>query len=89
MDQDKLAKWQAYEEREAAIAANPDYGKVVCRCETVTEAEIIAALRAHFEHLRRQAEALTAENDILRVKLEHKEELLALHNYYIKTKAGE
>jgi transcriptional regulator with XRE-family HTH domain len=27
---------------------------------------------------------LTTENDILRMKLEHKEELLALHNYYIK-----
>lgn len=26
--------------------------------------------------------ALQAENDILRMKLEHKEELLALHNYY-------
>ena len=33
--------------------------------------------------------ALTAENDILRLKLEHKEELLALHNYYIKMKASE
>ena len=27
---------------------------------------------------------LTAENDILRLKLEHKDELLSLHNYYIK-----
>ena len=27
------------EEREAAIAADPDFGKIVCRCETVTEAE--------------------------------------------------
>lgn len=27
---------------------------------------------------------LTAENDILRLKIEHKDELLALHNYYIK-----
>lgn len=33
--------------------------------------------------------ALTAENDILRLKLEHKEELIALHNYYIKMKASE
>jgi hypothetical protein len=33
--------------------------------------------------------ALTAENDILRLKLEHKEELIALHNYYIKLKASE
>lgn len=32
---------------------------------------------------------LTAENDILRLKLEHKEELIALHNYYNKVKASE
>lgn len=30
--------------------------------------------------------ALTAENDLLRLKLQHKEELLALHNYYNKLK---
>ena len=33
------------EERAAAIAENPDYAKVVCRCETVTEAEIREAIR--------------------------------------------
>lgn len=39
--------------------------------------------------LQDKAAALAAENDILRLKLEHKEELLALHNYYIKMKASE
>ena len=34
-------------------------------------------------------DALLAENEILRLKLEHKEELLALHNYYIKMKGTE
>ncbi|MBQ6146460.1 MAG: NAD(P)/FAD-dependent oxidoreductase, partial [Clostridia bacterium] len=33
------------EEREAAIAADPDFGKIVCRCETVTEAEIRESIR--------------------------------------------
>ena len=33
------------EERAEAIAENPDYGKIVCRCELVTEAEIRAAIR--------------------------------------------
>ena len=33
------------EERQAAIAADPDFGKIVCRCETVTEAEIREAIR--------------------------------------------
>lgn len=33
------------EERSKAIAANPEYAKIVCRCETVTEAEIRQAIR--------------------------------------------
>ena len=32
------------EEREALIAENPDYGEIVCRCQTVTKAEIIQAI---------------------------------------------
>ena len=32
-------------ERAAAIARDPAYGKIVCRCETVSEAEIRAAIR--------------------------------------------
>lgn len=34
------------EEREALIAQDPRYGNVVCRCETVTEGEIVAACHA-------------------------------------------
>lgn len=33
------------EERDAAIRANPEYGNIICRCETVTEAEIRASVR--------------------------------------------
>ena len=32
-------------EREAAVRENPEYGRIVCRCEVVTEAEIRRALR--------------------------------------------
>jgi len=32
------------EEREAIIKENPLYGTIVCRCETVTEGEIVAAI---------------------------------------------
>lgn len=32
-------------EREAAIAENPDYGTIICRCEQVTKAEILDAIR--------------------------------------------
>jgi glycerol-3-phosphate dehydrogenase len=32
------------EEREKLIAENPDYGEIICRCQTVTKAEIIQAI---------------------------------------------
>lgn len=32
--------------------------------------------------------SLTTENDLLRLKLEHKEEIISLHNYYIKLKSN-
>ena len=34
------------EEKAALVAANPAYGRVVCRCETVTEGEILDALHS-------------------------------------------
>jgi len=34
------------EEREALIAQDPRYGNVICRCETVTEGEVVAACHA-------------------------------------------
>lgn len=34
-----------WEERRAAISADPSYGRVICRCETVTEAEVRQAIR--------------------------------------------
>ncbi len=34
------------EEQDALIAADPRYGHVICRCETVTEGEIVAACHA-------------------------------------------
>ena len=33
------------EEREDLVAMYPEYGRVICRCETVTEGEILACLR--------------------------------------------
>lgn len=32
-------------ERAAAICSNPDYAKIICRCETITEAEIRESIR--------------------------------------------
>lgn len=34
------------EERKALVAKNPAYGRIVCRCETVTEGEILDAIHA-------------------------------------------
>lgn len=34
------------EEKQAVIAENPLYGRVICRCETITEGEITAVLRS-------------------------------------------
>lgn len=34
----------SHEERAALIAQNPAYGQIVCRCETITEGEIVSAL---------------------------------------------
>lgn len=33
-------------ERAAVVERNPAYGRVICRCETVTEGEILAAIRS-------------------------------------------
>ena len=33
--------------QERLIQSDPAYGHIVCRCETVTEAEIVAAVRAN------------------------------------------
>ena len=32
------------EEQKAAVRENPDYGEIVCRCETVTRGEILKAI---------------------------------------------
>jgi len=42
----KLFKDMTAEERTAALAKDNRYGRVICRCETVTEGDIIAAIHA-------------------------------------------
>lgn len=48
--------------------------------EVVAELDL---LKAQVSALQLETAALKAENDILRLKLEHKDEIIALHNYYI------
>ena len=54
--------------------------------ELQAEAECLNAennmLKAENAMLKDKVGNLTAENDILRMKLEHKEEIISLHNYY-------
>ena len=38
-------KEEADELRNAKIAENPAYGRIICRCETITEGEIIDSIR--------------------------------------------
>ena len=36
---------QTRDKQRSLIESNPDYGEIICRCETVTRAEILAAIR--------------------------------------------
>lgn len=42
----------------------------------------LALLQAENSVMKDKIVTLTTENDLLRMKLEHKEEIIALHNYY-------
>lgn len=49
----------------------------------------VSLLKAEVAVLRDKVTALSAENDLLRLNLAHKEEIIALHNYYNKLKGTE
>ena len=49
----------------------------------------LALINAEASVLKDKIGVLSAENDILRLKLEHKEEIIAVHNYYIRMKSTE
>ena len=42
----------------------------------------LTLLQAELSVLKDKVVVLSAENDLLKMKLEHKEEIIALHNYY-------
>ncbi len=42
----KRFRFMSEEERKQAVRENPLYGRVICRCETVTEGEIVDAIRS-------------------------------------------
>ena len=45
--------------------------------------------QAELAVLKDKVAVLTTENDMLRMKLEHKEEIISLHKYYNKLKSNE
>ena len=49
----------------------------------------LAIASAEIAMLKDKVAVLTAESDILRLKLEHKEEIIALHKYYIKLRSND
>ena len=48
MERPKPFREMTDEERAEAVAKNPLYGKIICRCETVTEAEIISYIHSPY-----------------------------------------
>lgn len=70
---------------------------VVLSPQTIVEvkenAEVVEAekevISAKNDMLEAKVAALTMEVELLKKELQHKEELLAVHNYYIKLKSGD
>jgi transcriptional regulator with XRE-family HTH domain len=56
--------------------------EITAEKDTITAERDLAV--AEINVLKEKINALTSENDLLKLKLLHKEELLALHNYYNK-----
>lgn len=69
------------------ITQQEDIDRLTAEVEQLT-AEL-ALVSAESAVLKDKIVTLTAENDILRLKLEHKEEIIAVHNYYIKLRPND
>jgi transcriptional regulator with XRE-family HTH domain len=84
-----------------AVALGCNIGDILAGTKVVVGDENLAQLTAQLEAtiaerdlviaentiLKDKVSALSAENELLNMKLMHKEELLALHNYYNKLKS--
>lgn len=73
----------------SSVVGGKNY-RILCEENTTLSNEIerlnseLALISAENSMLKDKVGVLTAENDILRLKLEHKEEIISLHNYYMK-----
>lgn len=68
------------------IVASQDLVQAQAEVDRLT-AEV-AMLTAENAVLKDKVSTLTAESDLLRLKLEHKEEIISLHNYYKALMSG-
>jgi transcriptional regulator with XRE-family HTH domain len=81
--------WSEIFAESGAVIGGKDLAALQLEVDTLTEEinKLQSALKIANLELSVQKDkvtALTSENDLLRMKLEHKEEIIALHNYYIK-----
>lgn len=72
-----------------AVVGSKNYVTMHEEIETLTAeverlANELSLVNAENSVLKDKVGVLTTENDMLRLKLEHKEEIISLHNYYIK-----
>ena len=56
------------EERQKLVAENPLYGRIVCRCETVTEGEIVEAIRPCQPHRVNPVRLTWTASNVARVR---------------------
>lgn len=69
------------------VVATEDFIKTQGSIDVVeAERNLVSAENAI---LKDKVAALTAENDMLKMQLKHREEIIALHNYYNKLKSGD
>ena len=79
-----LNAWEIFSETGLFVG---DKGLAELHAETERLESENLMLAAEISAMRDKIAALEAEADLLRLKLEHKEEIIALHNYY-KTVIG-
>ena len=65
-----------------SVVANADQVALQAEVERLTSE--VALLQAEVSVLKEKNASLSAENDLLRLKLKYEEEIAAIHNYYMK-----
>ena len=89
--------------RRIAIALGSSLDEIFAETKTVVATETLAELKENTVVVEAERDLVSAENEMLKTKnaallmeiellkkeLQHKEELLAVHNYYIKLKSSE